>query len=117
VADDGDIYEALAAAVADVREPDLSRFAPSAVRGALDRALRPAEARAKFLAWLNGRVQSLSGGRVSIEERPESDAVDPPSGPDAPPELPIRVVVRDEPFAESAVLRADDSALHYPMRG
>jgi hypothetical protein len=117
VADDIDIYEAIAAAVANVREPDLARFAPSAVRGALDRALRPADTRANFLTWLNARVQALSGGRVSIEERPESDAVDPPAGPDAPPDLPIRVVVQDEPFAESAVLRADDGALHYPMRG
>jgi len=117
VADDIDIYEAIAAAVADVREPDLSRFAPSAVRGALDRALRPAQARANFLTWLSGRVQSLSGGRVTIEERPESDAVDLPADPDATPDLPIRVVVQDEPFAESAVLRADDGALHYPMRG
>lgn len=115
MADDIDIYEAIAAAVADVREPDLARFDPSAVRGALDRALRLPDARANFLVWLNGRVQALSGGRVSIEERPDVDA--PPPTPGAAPEVPLRVVVQDEPFAESVVLRADDGALHYPMRG
>lgn len=112
MADDIDIYEAIAAALADVREPDLSRFAPSAVRGALDRALRLPAARANFLVWLNGRAQALSGGRVSIEELPAAGG--PPPSPDAAPEVTLRVVVRDEPFAESAILRADDGALHYP---
>ena len=108
------IYEAIASALADVREPDLSRFDPTEVREALERVLRFPAARADFLTWLNGRVQALSGGRVSIEERPASVGG---AQPGAAPELPVRVVVAGDPFAESAMLRADDGGLHYPMRG
>lgn len=115
MANDLDIYEAIAVALADVRAPDLSPFAPSLVGDALTRALSLPAARASFLAWIQGRVQSLSGGRVSIEERPDGDA--PPPSADTAYEVPLRLVIRDEPFAESAILRADNDALQYPMRG
>lgn len=114
MSDDYDVYEAIACAVADLREPDLSPFAPLAVRSALERALRLPAARAEFLGWLDGRVRHLSGERVSIEERLDGTA--PTPSPDAAPEMPLRVVLRGEPFVESAILRADSGVLHYPMR-
>ena len=124
MADDLAIYEAIAAAVAEAREPDLSSFPPSQVRTALERVLRFPVPRRNFLAWLNGRVGQLSGGRVSIEERAVDDG--PPgdepvpavqAGPDSMPELPVRVVVEGEPFAEAAVVRAGGSVVQFPMRG
>jgi len=119
VADDLAIYEAIAAAVAEAREPDLSSFPPSQVRTALERVLRFPVPRRNFLAWLNGRVGQLSGGRVSIEERPPGDEPVPAvqAGPDSMPELPVRVVVEGEPFAEAAVVRAGGSVVQFPMRG
>jgi hypothetical protein len=125
VADDFDvIYETIAAALAERREPDLSPFDPAHVRMALERVLRCPVPRRNFLAWLNGRVQLLSGGKVSIEERPIEDR--PPGdqvveawqpGQDSVSELPVRVVVEGEPFAEPAVVRADDQVVQFPMRG
>lgn len=124
MADDLAIYETIAAAVAEAREPDLSSFDPSQVRTALERVLRFPVPRRNFVAWLNDRVRLLSGGRVSIEERSVDDrpledqalrAFWP--GQDSVPELPVRVVIEGEPFAEPAVVRADDAVLHFPMRG
>jgi hypothetical protein len=124
VADDLAIYETIAAAVAEAREPDLSSFDPPQVRTALERVLRFPGPRRDFLAWLNGRVQLLTGGRVSIEERPiddrplEDQVVRAfPPGQASVPELPVRVVVEGEPFAEPAVVRADDPVVQFPMRG
>jgi hypothetical protein len=124
VADALAIYETIAAGLAEAREPDLSSFDPSQVRTALERALRFPVPRRNFLAWLNGRVRRLSGGRVSIEERPIDDrplgdqlAQTFPPGQDSVPELPIRVVVEGEPFAEPSVVRADDPVVQFPMRG
>jgi hypothetical protein len=124
LADDLAIYETIAAALAEAREPDLSSFDPSEVRTALERVLRFPVARRNFLLWLNGRVRLLSGGRVSIEERPIDDrpledlAVQAyPPGRDSVPELPVRVVVTGEPFAEPAVVRAGDPVVQFPMRG
>jgi hypothetical protein len=124
VADDLAIYETIAAAVAEAREPDLSPFDPSQVRTALERVLRFRGPQQDFLAWLNSRVRLLSGGRVSIEERPiddrplEDQVVQAfPPGQDSVPELPVRVVVEGEPFAEPAVVRADDPVVQFPMRG
>jgi hypothetical protein len=124
VADDLAIYETIAAAVAEAREPDLSSFDPSQVRTALERVLRFPHPRRNFLAWLNGRVQVLSGGRVSIEDRPVDDG---PLGDQGVqefppehacvPELPVRLVIEGEPFAEPAVVRADDRGVEFPMRG
>jgi hypothetical protein len=124
VADDLAIYETIAAAVAEAREPDLSSFDPSQVQTALERVLRFPCARRNFLAWLNGRVRVISGGRVSIEERPVDDRPLEdqvmrafPPGQDSVPELPVRVVIEGEPFAEPAVVRADDPVVQFPMRG
>jgi hypothetical protein len=119
VADDLAIYGTIAAAVAKAREPDLSSFDPSEVRTALERVLRFPIPRQNFLAWLNGRVRQLSGGRVSIEERPIDDQglQEFPPGEDSVPELPVRVVVEGEPFAEPAIVRADDRVVQFPMRG
>ena len=114
MATDKDILETIAVAMAEVHEPDLSSFDPSQVRTVMERVLQFEDPR-NFLAWLNGRVQMLSGGRVSIEERPIDDR--PPGGPDSVPMLPVRVVVKGEPFAEPAVVRADDRVVHFPMRG
>jgi hypothetical protein len=124
VADDLAIYESIAAAVAEAREPDLSPFDPAQVRTALERVLRFPVPRQNFLAWLDQRVRLLSGGRVSIEQRPPGDQPpgDQPAeafwpGQDSVPELPLRLVVEGEPFAEPAVVRADDPVVHFPMRG
>jgi hypothetical protein len=124
VADDLAIYETIAAAVAEAREPDLSSFDPSQVRTALERVLRFPGPRRNFLAWLNGRVRLLSGGRVSIEERPIDDRPLEdqmvrafPPGQDSVPELSVRVVVEGEPFAEPTLIRADDLVVRFPMRG
>lgn len=124
MADDLAIYETIAAAMAEAREPDLSSFDPSQVRTALERVLRFPVPRQNFLAWLNGRVRQLSGGRVSLEERPIDDRpIDDQGlqefrpGEDSVPELPVRVVVEGEPFAEPAVVRADDRVVQFPMRG
>lgn len=113
MADDLAIYETVAAAMAEVREPDLSPFDPSQVRTALERVLGSDVAREDFLAWLDGRVRLLSGGRVSIQERPAGGQ--PPE--DSVPELPVRVVIKGVPFAEPAVVRADDPVVQFPMRG
>lgn len=113
--DDLTVYDTIAAAVAQRREPDLSSFDPSQVRTALQRVLQFESPRQDFLAWLNQRVQTISGGKVSVEERPIDN--NPPPGQDPVPELPLRLVVEGEPFAEPAVLRADDQVVHFPMRG
>lgn len=123
--DDLALFEEIAAAMAEGREPDVSSFDPSQVRRALERVLRFPGPRGNFLSWLNGRVQVLSGGRVSIEERPiqqdqplENGGVETIT-PEliAVPELPVRVVVQGEFFAEPAVVRADDPVVQFPMRG
>jgi len=124
VADDLALFEEIAAAMAESREPDLSAFDPAQVRGALERVLRFPGPRRNFLSWLHSRVQVLSGGRVSIEERPIQeqpldDGIVDTSSPelDAVPELRVSVVVQGEPFAEPAVVRADDPVVQFPMRG
>jgi hypothetical protein len=124
VAADLDIYDAIADAVANGREPNLSAFDPLQVRTALERVLRFPVPRRAFFLWLNDRVRLLSDGRVSIEERPveEGPLGDPVMGAfwpgqDPVPELPVRVVIEGEPFAEPAVVRADDQAVRFPMRG
>jgi hypothetical protein len=117
VADDLAIYETIAAAVAEAREPDLSSFDPSQVRTALERVLGFSIPRKNFLAWLNGRVQSHSGGKVSIEERQIGDQVELEPGQDSVPELPLLRVVEGEPFAEPAVVRAEGQVVQFPMRG
>jgi hypothetical protein len=119
VTDDLVIYEAIADAVAAGREPDLSSFDPLQVRTSLERVLQFPVPRSNFLAWLNGRVKVISGGSVSIEERPTDEGAATAGLPDEPttPELPIRVIVAGEPFAEPASVRADDAVLHFPLRG
>jgi hypothetical protein len=124
VADDLAIYETIAAAVAEAREPNLSPFDPPQVRRALERVLRFPVPRRDFLTWLDGRVRVFSGGRVSLEERPAADRPLPgqaghafPPGQDSVPELRLRLVVEGEPFAEPVVLRSEAPVLVYPMRG
>jgi hypothetical protein len=124
VPDDLALFEEIAAAMAEGREPDVSSFDPSQVRRALERVLRFPGPRGNFLSWLNGRVQVLSGGRVSIEERPIPDQPLENGGVEtitpeliAVPELPVRVVVQGEFFAEPAVVRADNPVVQFPMRG
>ncbi|WP_214407359.1 hypothetical protein [Pseudonocardia lacus] len=112
--DDRAVFEAIATAMAGSREPDLSPFDPEGVRAALGRVLRDPGARREFLTWLAARVAELSGGRVHVEERPV--AGDPPSSGQQP-ELPVRLVVDGEPFAEPVTLRADDPVVLFPMRG
>jgi len=97
---DLDIYETVAAAAAQGREPDLSAFDPNDVRGALERVLRYPVPREQFLTWLQARVQQLSDGRVTVEERmdvdgPENDQ----ETTESVPELPVRLVIEGEPFA------------------
>ncbi len=115
MADDLAIYEAIAVAVSEGREPDLSSLEPSQVRTALERVLKFPLPRRDFLAWLNGRVQYASGGRASLQEWwPLEDA--PLRGQNAVPELHVRVVMVGEQFAEPAVIRVEDPVLQFPMR-
>jgi hypothetical protein len=109
VADDLAIYESIAAALAGGREPDLSRFDSADVRAALQRALHEPTLRHNFVSWLNSRVHALSAGGTSVEERPDGDA---PAGA-----LPLRLVMQGQGFAEPVLVRADDEAVQYPMRG
>jgi hypothetical protein len=118
------IFEKIADALAGAREPNLSSFDKSQVRTALERVLRYPASRQNFVAWLNGRVRLLSDGRVSIEERPIDDrplgdqgGQEFRPGEDSVPELSVRRVVKGEPFAEPAVVRADDRVVRFPMRG
>jgi len=113
---DFDIYETIAEAVAEGREPDLTSFDPGEVRTAMERVLRFAAPREQFLFWLRGRVQQLSDGKVTVEERTVDDLQADEPDPAAVPDLPVRRVVEGEPFAEPAVLRAADSAVQFPMR-
>jgi hypothetical protein len=101
------IFEQIAVAMAERHEPDLSTFTPSVVRAALERALRSPTSRLNFLTWLNGRVQTLSAGKVTIEAR---------SSDDRSPELAVRILVEGEPFAEPAVIQPEAPIVHYPMR-
>jgi hypothetical protein len=109
VADDLAVHEAIAAALAGGREPDLSAFDASDVRAALERALLSPARRRDFLAWLDGRVRALSGGTTSIEERADEDGSE--------RELPLRLVAQGEPFAEPVVVRASSRPVEFPMRG
>lgn len=112
------IFEKIAAAIAEGQEPDLSSFDSSEVRTALERVLQYPVPRQNFLAWLNGRIQVLSGGRVSIEERPTEHPAEPADLAQPPvPELPVRVLVEGEQFAEPAVLRSEGRFVQFPMRG
>ena len=123
MADDLAIYETIATAVAEAREPDLSSFDPLQVRMALERVLTFPVPRRNFLTWLNLRVRLLSGGRVSLEERlmdgllENTAAEAAQSEPDLVPELLLRRVVEGEPFAEPAVVQADGPVVQFPMRG
>lgn len=119
MADDIAIYATIAAALAEAGEPDLSSFDPAQVRAALERVLGFPYSRRNFLTWLSARVQELSGGRVSLEERQVEDqpVQQFTPGQSSVPELPVRVVVQGEPFAEPAVVGADDPVVRFPMRG
>jgi hypothetical protein len=101
------------------REPDLSSFDPSEVRTALERVLRFPVPRQNFLVWLNGRIQVLSEGTVSIEEQQPSpgQVTVTESSHGTVPELRLRLLVEGEPFAEPAIVRADGNAVQFPMRG
>lgn len=109
MANDLAVYEKIATALAHGREPDLSAFQPSDVHAALEHALLVPAPRHDFVAWLDSRVRALSGGSTSIEERPAADG--------SVRELPLRIIVNGEPFAEPVVVRADDPVVLYPMRG
>jgi hypothetical protein len=117
VSEDLDIYDAIAVALAHAREPDLSPFDPGHIRSAMERALTHDDPRRDFLGWLHARVQLLSDGRVSVEERPSENPAALGCAPSHDvPEVPVRLVVEGEPFAEPAVLRAQEQAVHFPMR-
>jgi hypothetical protein len=111
VADDLAVYETIAAAVAEAREPDFSSFDRAEVSLAMQRALTFAGPRANFEHWLAGRVNVLSKGTVTLE----------PAEADAPVEqsngLLLRVVTLGEPFAEPVSITASETPVRWPMRG
>lgn len=113
---DLDIFETIAAAVAEAREPDLSAFEPTQVRAAMEQVLSVPSSRRAFLAWLDNRVQTLSHGTISIVERQVDQ-----QGQDVLglilPTLAISLVIEGEPFAEPAVIQADSPVLLFVMRG
>ena len=111
MADDLAVYETIAAAVAEAREPDLSSFDPAEVRLAMQRALTFSGPRANFEHWLAGRVNVLSNGTVTLEPV-EADAPDQQSNG-----LLLRVVTLGEPFAEPVSITASETPVRWPMRG
>lgn len=102
------VYEAIAVALAERREPDLSPLEPTLVRTSLERVLGFPSPRQAFLTWLDGRVQHLSRGAVALQGT-ASDAA-------AAQELHLRLLVQDEPFTETAVLRVHQPVLRFPLR-
>ena len=110
MADDLAIYDAIAAGLAEAREPDLSSFDPTEVRLAMQRALTFSGPRANFGYWLGGRVNVLSNGTVTLE----------PVEVDAPGQqsnsLLLRVVTAGEPFAEPVHITASETPVRWPMR-
>lgn len=113
MADDLAIYETIAAAMAEAREPDLSSFDPVEVRLAMQRAVTFRDPRANFEHWLAGRVNVLSNGTVTLEPaEAEADAPDQQSD-----RLLLRVVTLGEPFAEPVSITASETPVHWPMRG
>jgi hypothetical protein len=111
VAEDLDIYETIAQAVAEAREPDLSSFDPAQVSSAMQRALTFRDPRANFEHWLAGRVNVLSNGEVTLEPA-EADALDQQGNG-----LLLRVVILGEPFGETVSITASgEKPVRYPMR-
>ena len=110
MADDLTIYETIAAAVAEAREPDLSSFDPAEVRLAMQRALAFTGPRANFEHWLAGRVHVLSNGTVTLEPVEADAPVQQNNG------LPLRVVTLGEPFAEPVNITASETPVRWPMR-
>lgn len=111
MADDLAVYETIAAAIAEAREPDLSSFDPAEVRSAMQRALTFPDPQANFGHWLAGRVNVLSNGTVTLEPA-EADA--PVQQGDVPL---LRVVTVGEPFAEPVSITASETPVRWPMRG
>jgi hypothetical protein len=111
VADHLAVYETLAAAVAEYREPDFSSFDRADVRLAMQRALTFPGPRATFQYWLAGRVNVLSNGTVTLEPV-EADAHDQQSNG-----LLFRVVTVGEPFAEPVSITASETPVRWTMRG
>lgn len=108
--DDLTIYDRIAAAVAERREPDLSSFDPAEVRSAMQRALAFPAPRANFEHWLSGRVQALSNGAVTLEPV-GADTLDQQSNG-----LLLRVVTAGEPFSEPVNITASETPVLWPMR-
>lgn len=109
--DDLAIYETIAAAMAEAREPDLSSFDPVEVRLAMQRAVAFPGPRANFEHWLAGRVNALSNGTMTLEPV-EADAPDQQSN-----DLMLRVVTLGESFAEPVSITASETPVRWPMRG
>jgi hypothetical protein len=114
---DVDIYELIAAAIAEGRAPDLSVGEASQVRAALALVLQRESSRQQFLARLDARVQQLTGGRISLEERPADDQLMDSPSDDPLAVLAVRLVVQGEPFAEPANVRSESPIVEFPMRG
>lgn len=110
MADDLDIYETIAQAVAGAREPDLSSFDPAEVSSAMQRALTFPGPRANFEHWLAGRVNVLSNGTVTLEPA-DADALDQQGNG-----LLLRVVILGEPFSETVSITASETPVRWPMR-
>jgi hypothetical protein len=111
VLDDLDIYNVIAAAVAERREPNFSSSDLADVGSAMQRALASPDLQANFAAWLAGQVQDLSNGTVTLEPV-ESDALDQQDNG-----LLLRVVTAGEPFAEPVSITAGETPVRWTMRG
>lgn len=110
MADDLDIYETIAQAVAGAREPDLSSFDPAEVSSAMQRALTFPDPKANFEHWLAGRVNVLSNGAVTLEPAAADDQGQQGNG------LLLRVVILGEPFGETVSITASEPFMRWPMR-
>ena len=62
------VHEAIAAALARLRQPDLTGFPRDQVDAAVAAMFGDAGVRPEWLAWLRGRIRELSNGVTRLED-------------------------------------------------
>jgi hypothetical protein len=70
---DNPVYESIARALADLRQPDLSGFQDVQVREATEGMFTDSGIRPDWLSWVRTRIQELSGGTTRLEDAERGD--------------------------------------------
>ena len=70
---DNPVYESIARALADLRQPDLSGFPEGQVREAIEGMFSERGVVSDWLGWLRVRIQELSGGLTRLEDADRDD--------------------------------------------